>query len=506
MPRSGRLTAVAVALALAVGVSSASADGGPSGPAATPSASCGPGSVPEATQGRAPLADFSNGRGLLGYSCNAELVSRTGRTGAYRTHSYTDLHGRTCAYFDTTNVYLQSVVLHGDYGTVVVDMTDPEHPVQTARLTTQAFAMPHESMSISRNRGLLMAAASTNATGPAVVDIYNLAGDCRYPKLLSSTPLGFLGHEGAVTADGLTYWVSSNAGAIAAVDISKPILPSMVYFSIGQVQVHGLSLSPDGNTLYGAANGEFKGLQVYDVSQIQARAALPAASLISHLTWPEVSVPQTTIPITIRGHHYLIEVDELAGVVSADATAPVGAARIIDIEDVRRPAVVSHLRLQVNQPGDRLGDQVNDPGAGNQFVGYAAHYCSVPRQDDPELVACSFLASGLRVFNISDPVAPLEVAYFNHPQDTPGDMSGSSSFSQPAWDLEHQSVWFADGNHGFFAVRLTNDVWPSSLTAPAAGELPGATDPTARLIGSSANQVVGGTTGVYDQVYGAFGK
>ena len=438
---------------------------------ATPRGRCGPGSLPEQTQGRAPLADFSNGRALKGYTCNARLVSRIGDEGGYRTHIYTDTAGHTCAYYDGTNVYGQSVVYHQEYGTAVVDMTDRAHPVETTRLITQAFAMPHESMTISPDRGLLMAAAATNATGPAVVDIYSLKQDCRHPTLMSSTPFGILGHEGNVTADGKTFWVSANVeGVLAAIDISNPSLPSLAYFGVGQIVVHGFSLSPDGKTLYAARNGAClctgsPGLEVWDVSQVQERKQDPQVTRLSSLTWPEVSVPQTTMPITVKGHRYVVEVDEYAGNVTNTPTDPVGGARVIDVQNPRHPFVLSDLRLQVDQPANRLGPQVNDPNANNQFVGYAAHYCSVPRTDDPLLVACSFLASGLRVFSIADPAHPVEVAYFNHPQDKPGDTSGSSAFSQPSWDLKRHAIWFSDSNHGFFDVQLTNGVWPAALSA-----------------------------------------
>ena len=28
--------------------------------------------------------------------------------------------------------------------------------------------------------------------------------------------------------------------------------------------------------------------------------------------------------------------------------------------------------------------------------------------------------------------------------------------SQPAWDVARRSVWYSDGNSGFYDVRLTN--------------------------------------------------
>jgi hypothetical protein len=94
--------------------------------------------------------------------------------------------------------------------------------------------------------------------------------------------------------------------------------------------------------------------------------------------------------------------------------------------------------------------------------GYAGHYCSVPRRKDPKLVACSFIASGLRIFDIRNPRAPKEVGYFNKPL-APGQApvrEGAHAMSAPAWDLKRKQVWYTDGNTGFYAVRLTNGIAP----------------------------------------------
>lgn len=435
-------------------------------PPATPAATCGPGSLPEVTQGRVPLADYSNGRALKGYQCNATEVAHTGRnTGGYRVNRYTDAKGHSCVYYDSTLFFGVGTLAQGEFGTIVVDVTQPNKPIQTARLTTPGMYTPHEGMSLSRERGLLMAASANNGSGPAIVDIYSLVNDCRYPVLLSSSPYGLMGHEGAVSGDGDTYWVSSNIGILAAVDITNPELPGLAYFSVGEHTVHGLSLSADGKTLYAAQIGDDAGLLILDVSEVQARKPAPTVKVISHLTWPTVAVPQTTIPIFVHGHPYLVEVDEFTKGVSGDPKASVGAARIIDIADVKHPFVASDLRLQVNQPSARQsGSQKNDPNAQVGFSGYAAHYCGVPRTEDPMLVACSFIASGLRVFNIEDPTNPREVAYFNRPQDKPSSTSGAGAMSQPAFDIGRHQIWYADGNFGLFGVQITNDAWPAGLT------------------------------------------
>jgi hypothetical protein len=140
----------------------------------------------------------------------------------------------------------------------------------------------------------------------------------------------------------------------------------------------------------------------------------------------------------------------------------VGAARIIDISDETKPFVVSDLRLQVNQPADHHS-AANDPGASSPVQGYAAHYCNIPTRVDPKIVACSFIASGLRVFNISDLTNPREIGYFVSPT-TPNIENGyeASDFamSQPAFDVARHEIWYTDGGTGFYVLRVTNGVWP----------------------------------------------
>jgi hypothetical protein len=189
-----------------------------------------------------------------------------------------------------------------------------------------------------------------------------------------------------------------------------------------------------------------------------------------------VSIPQNALPITIKGHPYLVEIDEYTSTtVSPDFSNPsalpynpagkVGAARIIDIGDDTKPVVISNMRLAVNQPAARLGEQRNDPGASSSVQGYAGHYCAVPQRKDPTIVACSFIASGLRVFSIKDPYHPKEIGYFNGPIVPGVDLyhSGAFAMSAPAFVPERNEIWYTDGNTGFYVVRLTAGAFSTAL-------------------------------------------
>ena len=73
---------------------------------------------------------------------------------------------------------------------------------------------------------------------------------------------------------------------------------------------HGFNLSDDGNRLYLADIGDFgagAGLTILDVSEIQRRVPNPKVPVVSHLSWPDVSIPQTNLPVTIGGQPYLVE-------------------------------------------------------------------------------------------------------------------------------------------------------------------------------------------------------
>jgi hypothetical protein len=447
--------ALALALiGLVVGFAGISS-GAPSSPslAAVSRAHCGPGSLPETDlQGRVPPADYKSGRAAKGYACNTRLVGHFGKTAGLKVFRYADHAGHVCAYYDSTQMFptdVQANLGHDGLGVIVLDMSNPARPRKTVNLTTPAMLTPHESLQLNQDRGLLVAVAGNAVTYPGVVDVYDVSHDCRFPEWQSSTPMGILGHESAMSPDGRTFYASSTYGSmVAAIDIVNPKVPVLLWTKPGAIY-HGMGVSDDGNTLY-AANDNVSNLSldILDVSQIQARAIAPRATVLSNFTYPSVSIPQVPIPFTVDGRRYLLEVDEFN---STDDV--VGAARIIDVQDPKHPALTSNIRLQVHEAANRA-KVADDTGAGSApFGGVAAHYCSLPTRTNPGLAACSFITSGLRIFDIRDPKHPREVAYFNRPTS-----AGSHAMSAPAWDVPRNQVWYADVNSGFYAVQLTNGI------------------------------------------------
>src|SRR5206468_8334205 len=98
------------------------------------------------------------------------------------------------------------------------------------------------------------------------------------------------------------------------------------------------------------------------------------------------------------------------------------------------------------------------------------HYCSVPSRVDPGVVACSFILSGMRLFDIRDPVHPREIAYANYPgASSQGGASSAYAMSAPTFAPQRGEVWYTDGNSGFYALKVTNGVWPFTTAATGTG-------------------------------------
>jgi hypothetical protein len=527
----GGITVVFVVLFIALVVPSARAG-------ETPAAACGPGSRPETdVQGRIPKSDYDSGRTAQGYQCNAELVGHDGDSGGFRVHRYIDGAGHECAYYDTTLLVGTSVLLGPNAGVAVLDMTDPTHPVRTALLVTPAMLSPHESLNLNQKRGLLAAIDGSPITAPGVVDIYDVSSDCRHPALKWSGPITGAGHEATFAPDGNTFYTSAVLPFVSAIDVTNPSLPVPLWAST-DYSFHGMNVSDDGNRLYAVDPYAQAGLTILDVSQIQRRVANPQVSVVSHMTWDNVSIPQTAIPVTIDGHPFLVEIDEFVRNLSTDPAAPVGAARMIDIADDTHPVVVSEMRLEANDAASRAGPQQDDPGATDPAQGYAGHYCGVPQRNDPGIVACSFILSGLRVFDIHDPYHPKEIAYFNPPtKDVVGPTAQAATLSAvpklyvcklavltaqsaqagtappdpadvfkqlpaspfygntlthwamsaPTFAPDRREVWYSDGMYGFYAVRLTNDVWAPSAPVAAPTPTPAPESTPSAPVGTTQN-------------------
>lgn len=409
---SRSLALALVALTLIVGCSRSSSPDGSGNPSAVSVATCGPGSLPEtALQGEVPLADRQSGRNRQGYRCNLELVGQYQGAGASVVSPAYD----HCAYMSTSGALIDPLqLLDPSPGVVVVDATNPELPKKSANLTGPAMGVgTWESLKVNRTRKLLGGAAVGAEVGVGFFDVYDIS-DCAHPVHLNvipntsiELPDNLFGHEGNWSPDGKTYWSAGNAvSLLTAIDVSNPQSPQILYAGMeGSGSNHGVELSADGNTMY-LSTCFPGGVTILDVSDIQKRVASPQIRQIGSVSWNSGSCGQHALPVSWGGKPYLIAPDEFSS----------EGVHIIDIADPTKPKIVNQIQLEIQLP-ENVNARAADV-AGDGIFGYESHYCSVDRESDPTALACGYFQSGVRVFNVANPLRISEIAYFNPPAQT----------------------------------------------------------------------------------------
>jgi hypothetical protein len=519
-PQNNRWTIVALASALvafsAVSLSTfgAPAAGEKAFSSVMPRAVCGAGDHPEsALQGQVTAAMRANG--FKGFNCNLQLIGQSKGDGAnWQTTEFKDSAGHTCGYHGTA--FTTAGRTH--VGVPVVDLTDPTKPTPTMYLQTTSMLDPWESLKVNDRRQLLAADNGHNGGGGPEVDIYDVSRDCRFPQLLASVAVGtaagggdvaqVIGHEGSWAPDGLTYYggdLSTNGGQYYAVDTINPSNPKLITTWVpGIANVHGMSISDDGKRGYFVSLGGLtgspsdltdptkpatNGLLIYDLSQIQSRVPNPQVPLISKLLWKDGSVAQHTIPVKIGGKPYVVFVDEagsggLSGVAQAQAACAAGLpafplARIIDVSDETNPTIVSRLGLEVH--ATKACSLVLPDIVGLSIFTYGSHYCSVDNKQNATTLACGYFNSGIRVFDIRNPLQPKEIAYYNPAGATTASTGSNHTIANnfvaggPDWcsaqvhlDAVKGTLWTTCQDNGLLVLKFTNGAWPfpESSTPP----------------------------------------
>ena len=495
-------------------------------PFAVPKAKCGPKDHPEsALQGQVTAA--MRAAGFNGFNCNLELVGQAKGEGAnWQTTQFKqrvrgnegdgddadkDDKARVCGYHGTASARL-SQPGRANFGVRALDLTDARNPTITAFLNTPSMHDPWESLKVNERRQLLGADNGQNGGGGPEVDIYDLSQDCRFPQLIATAPVGtgadgglvapIIGHEGSWAPDGLTYYGGDlRHQQYYAVDTSDPSRPKLLAtWKPGILNVHGLSITDDGKRGYfvilGVGAGltdpnvpATNGLQIYDLTEIQARKPNPQARLVSTLLWKDGSGAQHTIPVRIDGKPFVIHVDEAGSggfaspaqnaAACAAGMPPFPMARLIDISDEKNPKIVSRVALETHDPANC--PKVSPDVAGLTAFTYGSHYCSVDNKKHATTLACGYFNSGVRVFDIRDPVRPKEIAYFNPAGTrtrTPGsnhNRAGGWVSGGPDWcsaqvhlDAKRGLLWTTCQDNGVLVLKFREGVWPfeDSKTPP----------------------------------------
>jgi hypothetical protein len=493
--------------------------GGPP-PLTVPKAVCGPNDHPETgLQGQVSAALRASG--FHGFNCNLELIGQSKGDGAnWQTAQFSEGRSQVCAYHGTAF----STANRTNVGVPVIDITNPNNPTPTGYLQTISMLDPWESLKVNERRKLLAATDAHNgglntANGGPEVDVYDLSEDCRSPQLLASVPVGTgadggvpspatpHGHEGSWAPDGLTYYFGDNLNkTYHAIDMTDPTKPKAIAaFDMKTLGLgsHGLSISDDGNRAYVVAPAipnpgdatnpavpATNGFVILDTSDVQARLPNPQIRFISQFMFKDGSVAQHTIPVQINGKPYVIHVDEggsgglfLPGwQYACAANLPLfPMPRIVDISDEKNPKEVSKIMLETHNPANC--SQILPDLTGLAIFTYGSHYCSVDDRHHATTLACGFFNSGIRIFDIRDPVRPKEIAYYN-PAGTTTPSPGSNHVTVGQWraggpdwcsaqvhlDRATGTVWSTCQDNGMLMLKFTNGVWPFPESATPPGQ------------------------------------
>ena len=508
-------TAALPGLLLGASIASAQAISLDGFPASVPKAICGPGDHTESgLQGETTMQERFGGDSQTAYNCNLELVGQEPQDtfqGAYSQDgpAYYDV----CAYYGTDNAA-------SGQGIKVIDASDPQHPVVSAHLTdTPAALDPHETVATNAQSRLLVA-GQTNGTNFAVYDI----SDCRHPVLKGSinASSSSFHHMGAFAPDGRTYYATQNfrgvGGFLYIFDLSDPanprVLPPWQY--LGDGRPHSLNINPqgflpgvpEGTLLFAGQPGEFgaaptdssfgpDGLVIEDVSDYQLRRPNPQIRIISKLFWHDQGQSESMIPVKINGHPYLISTNEAGGAgglkgwfgACSRRVSAFGFPQIIDIADVTNPKIIAKLRLEVSDPANcfaLLAETPPDPPgtapgtnlpASSGTTNYSEETCVADNPEDTKMLACSFQNAQLRVFDVSDPIHPKEIAYWKsgavRTRVLPASGSWAAGVDRTVDKIAHWvrwvvvgkvnggnptevQLWTVSDGHGFQALRFSS--------------------------------------------------
>ncbi|HMH17102.1 MAG TPA: hypothetical protein VK572_03035 [Burkholderiales bacterium] len=444
-------------------------------------------------QGQTTSAERASGDSERGYNCNLELVGQFRGEGAF-SQDGPSYFGH-CAYMATENDPRQ---LHP--GIVVIDVSDPRNPHPTAYLAeTAAGRNPHENNKVNQARGLLGLAQSN---GPNFA-VYDLSENCAYPRLASTFDVpNSSGHMGGWAEDGKTYYIGQSfrgvGGILPIIDVTDPYQARWLlnWTFTGDGRPHDLSTNKAGTRLYAGQPGTFgaapnnssfgpDGLVILDVSDIQFRRPNPQIRIVSRLFWNDQGQVEQMLPFFSHGRSYLISTDESGGqagvgglpAACARGASPYGYSNVIDITDETNPRIVSKIMLEVHDPKNCSKFLTEPPDVGAGLLDYSTERCNVDRTNDPTLVACGSRGTGTRIYDIRDPLHPVEIAYWKGPAPRTAFLPGSGSWA-PGVDItvEKQAgmprfvraraangkghelnLWLVGDGNGFQVLRFTDE-------------------------------------------------
>ena len=294
-------------------------------------------------------------------------------------------------------------------GTSVVDVRDPEHPRLVKQIPVPEGLHSHKVQIVG---DVLLVNYEQYKGGKATggLKVFDVS------KPTEPREVGFLPMTGK-GVHRMTYWEEPYAYVTGSqegwvdqflmiVDVSDPSNPREVgrWWMPGQHAAGGETLNlPPGRISklhHAIARGNRtycgwwdQGLVILDTSDKEK------PSLISHLDFGAWQSGCTHSTVPLPGRDVLIVTDESTANECQEVAKHV---RVVDIADERNPREVARFPV----PG---GDY---PVRGGRFGPHNVHEMRPGTPADPNVVYVTYFNAGVRVFDVSEPAVPREIAYF----------------------------------------------------------------------------------------------
>ena len=450
--------------------------------AASP-AQCDPGDrVETGVQGDVPIADQLSGASKQGYACNVRSVSHEDFGGLGGDIQLTWAYD--CAYL---------VVPKGDSTSDGIGVARV-NPASGAISEAKVIRLPQwagKGGTLGIHEGVHASEVSNRLVVPigTMISVFDISRGCADPQWdfdmvddsvdndpTHSETAGAAGiHSGQLTPDGTQYFATDiGNGAVA------PNGPCLTIFDLTTKAIshwgddfpcHDLDITPDGKTAYlgyygakvghpaavvGAftpvgASHEVSGLRIADISQVTSRQPDPQITLLGELTggrqhtevYAEQKLPSGQRRKIVLG--------------AEEAYCPNGNGRIVDVDNPANPQAIGELALEINSLPN-CGQATYNQNA--DVLHYMSHYLSVDDPNDAHLAFYTWYGSGLRVFDISDPANPHEVAYYNPPVGEGASRTQDSSTTYVRYFPQSGRIWFGSRVNGLNVVELAPRLRP----------------------------------------------
>jgi hypothetical protein len=471
-------------------------------------------------QGEVPIADQLSGASKQGYACNIRAVANEDFGGIGGDIQLT--WSGDCAYM----VVPKGTATSDGVGVVRIDPGTGQavpNSMQVIRLGDWAGKGGgtlgiHEGIHANDVAKILVVPIGN------MISVFDISNDCAKPKHrfdmtddsvdpdpTHADAAGAAGiHSGQLSPDGTQYFATDiGNGAVA------PNGPCLTIFDLRTRAIdhwgddfpcHDLDISPDGTRAflgyYGAGVGHpaavvgaftpvgashaVSGLRIADISEVTARLQDPKIRILGEITGgrqhTEVYAEQRDEKGNVR--KLVLGAEE--------AYCPNGNGRIVDVtdEDPTKWAQISELRLEINSLPN-CGQASYNQNA--DVLHYMSHYLSVDDPKDARLAFYTWYGSGLRVFDISIPEEPKEVAYFNPPVGEGASRTHDSSTTYPRYFPDSGRIWFGSRANGVNVVELAPHLRPGrehDRWSPQAKQLTGTA-----VAGAAARAVTNDTPG-----------